>query len=1061
MVNPLSEAKIKITSELTNLKATKPRKFSSTKRAINRQLLTLAIHDKALQTFEKYLPKMFHDIPICEKYDEQWPRFLDGLMANCKNEGHYRKGLIYILKCIQKGNISGIWQLDLPTIPLEIERAELPYDETWFAKSQICAQFYQHWMNTIEHDGRTHYSAELLLADLLLSAVFHSGIHNPKLLHVLAQSVAKKSALWADEDQIWIECEHTDCATNFIDDKDVSRLQLRLFLSWPTLGLIYRWYRNHKFTFSVPKTFEMFEHWLNRFLIQSKFERINVSKLCRYSQLCVQLHPGVFYPQVLSHVATNKLTSVGIPHTNWHELHQPYMPTTSCTGSVGLTCKSVEKRKRNRSNNRIDRHSLFLTQLRSAIAEKISATQKNTRQRASKALAAIYDSLPLTQAEQILLGWLHRGSVVNKNQPSSLRTYLSSGGIPWLNLCYGEDIHRWSGDDFVAKYREILNIDKSSAEQVKNADELDDAAPKYAKGVTYVAERLTSIHKYGVAVYGLEPLSENLIGGVREKPHIRAAYISEPLFRNMLNILQQTPSLTWRDKQILVCIAILAFRSGLRLGELVKLRVIDVDISDELWIYVRSTQLDNTKTDSAHRKMPLAVLLTEKEYEVVNHYFSSRFQAKTRSSAALMFPSNAGELIPLPDNDVSSPIQMALNACSKQQWTFHHLRHTAISRLQLLLHRDALELHSANSQLGLHLMPWDEARCMLIYNAVMSGHPRGDYWALAQFAGHLSPETTLQSYLHFCDWVSFACLRQAQYDWGSKARCYFAGLSVRQLKILDWFDGPLTYRQCYQTIRDRLSGYIKKIDCKPIELPPIKQAKTPKLDIFAIQQILIAITRNEEFLDLLTYYRLTDSEIEQWLKKIDALKLLKTKQGRSRVFHPERINPVIPGELHSHAEEIDFEELVVKARYIYKSNRNGLIEWIKYQLMHANSQNHPLSFRSLEELTSYVSIVKELLPVNRITIELHCPDVDKKRWIAALPKKINIIEINSCKGSRARLWIKHPEEDKIIQEQMKRNKVVKKFNRYSTPILHNLAFIISIRLFSVEELLSWSPINYK
>jgi len=212
---------------------------------------------------------------------------------------------------------------------------------------------------------------------------------------------------------------------------------------------------------------------------------------------------------------------------------------------------------------------------------------------------------------------------------------------------------------------------------------------------------------------------------------------------------------------------------------------------------------------------------------------------------------------------------------------------------------------------------------------------------------------------------------------------------------------------------------------------------------------------------LQTYYRLADSEIEQWLKKINALTLLKTKQGRSRVFHPERINPVIPGELHSHAEEIEFTNLVVKARDIYKSNRDGLIEWTKYQLMHANSQNHPLSFRSLEELILYVSIVKELLPVNRITIELHSPDVDKKRWISALPKKINIIETNSNKGSRVRLWIKHPEEDKIIKEQMKRNKVVKKFNRYSTPILHNLAFIISISLFSVEELLSWSSINYK
>ena len=92
---------------------------------------------------------MFHEVPICEKYDEQWALFIDGLRSHCKSEQTYRQGLIYILKCIQKGNESGLWQLSLPTIPLEISRDKLPYDDRWFRKSQACTEFYHGWISII------------------------------------------------------------------------------------------------------------------------------------------------------------------------------------------------------------------------------------------------------------------------------------------------------------------------------------------------------------------------------------------------------------------------------------------------------------------------------------------------------------------------------------------------------------------------------------------------------------------------------------------------------------------------------------------------------------------------------------------------------------------------------------------------------------------------------------------------------------------------------------------------------------------------------------------------
>lgn len=1056
MVNPLFDAKNSITSEQAALKQGRTGVFAAERRKINRQLVHLTIQEKALQAFEKYFPKMFHEPPVCEKYDENWPRFLDGLGAAFKNEDRYRKGLIFVLKIIQKGNENSMWQLDLPTIPLEISRDKLPYDDQWFRKSQACADFYHRWISCIEKEGRINYSAETLLADLLLSAVFHSGIHTTKALHLFAQAVSNQAMLFSNDQQIWFETTDSDRVTNYIDDQGNRHTQSRAFLAFPTMGLIYRWYRNRDHSFTIPDELETFEHWFNRHVNAISATKMTVKQLCIYSQLCVQLHSGVFYPQVLSHVASGKLTSVGVSHAHWYELHQPYIPSNVTGEELKRTQRSEEKRGHKNSKYQIDRHSLFLSKLRIAIQEKISATHKNTRGNAIKALSALKNELALTDTENILFGWLLHCISVNKNQPSTLRTYLSRGGLQWLNCCYGENIYSWTGDDFVTRYRKLLDIDQFSSKHVTDEVEPETKGSKQTDNLQYLSARLESLHKYAVRYHGLEPLSESLLEHTKAQKHIRAGYISEPLFRYMRHIIKCSLSLTDREKRRLECLAIIAFRTGLRIGELLKLRISDLEASDEMWLYVRDTELDDSKSKNAYRKIPLAVLLTDEELTAVRDYYIFRSISHTKSIAALMFPSEAGELIPLSEGEIQFPIQAALNACSKQLWTFHHLRHTAISRLQLLLHRDVLELHSGSKALGQHLMPWDETRCELIYKTIMSGHPRGDYWALAQFAGHLSPETTIRSYLHFSDWVSAACIRQAEFDWEPKVKHYFSGLSVSQLQQLGWNSASLSFTRCFNEIKSRLERYTEQIHCSEQTLPPLIKTKPPKLDLFAILNILSTLSRKEDIRTLQAHYQIEDNVIQQWLMKIEALLLLKTTKSHRRLSNDDRMNALLPGEMRSHAEQKEFVQITEKARRIYRANRKELENWIQYHLTHSNSRNHPLPFRDPNQLKAFIATSVKLLPANRIEIEVRCSEMNKKQWTSGLPANINIKHISSGNAFSTSLRIKHPDEDDILKRQSKRQSVVQKFNQYSTPVFHYLAYTVALTLFPVDLLRSWS-----
>lgn len=68
------------------------------------------------------------------------------------------------------------------------------------------------------------------MADVLFSAIFHSGIQTARTLHLFAKAVASRTGLFSDEQQIWIETELNNAPTNFIDRQGELHSHWRFFL---------------------------------------------------------------------------------------------------------------------------------------------------------------------------------------------------------------------------------------------------------------------------------------------------------------------------------------------------------------------------------------------------------------------------------------------------------------------------------------------------------------------------------------------------------------------------------------------------------------------------------------------------------------------------------------------------------------------------------------------------------------------------------------------------------------------------------------------------------------
>lgn len=1044
--NPLLEAR-------QRLLAAEPdtRLYGKAARRLERKRRQQQTERIALTALEKYLPRLFHSPPHMGLFEQGWTHFLEGLGLACESETRYRDALNLIVKLLHLGNSRQCWSLPLPTLALEVRRTPQRQTETWFANSGAALQAHQQWMLQVDDTGATGDSSRLL-ADILHSAAMHSGLNRATLLYQLAHAINRRERLWHNGQLVWLALTTDDpqLPTNASGDKGQHH-EWRFIPALPTLGLLYRWYRGHH-RCTLPDNLPAFDLWF-RPLLHAPLG--SLTALARHGSIVAECLPGVAWPQILVNVANGTLPSVSLPHAHWIALHQVELPSLASLAQVPLTGASVfdTAAPSPTARRHTKMHSPFLQQLREAITERSSATTKMTKQACQQALQAIA-STALCLPEQILLGWFCHGLIRRRNKPSTLRTYLSRGGVQWLSRCHGHDIAQWTGETWLAHYQALLEEYRNPA--IDNTP-LDDQ-PIAASHPSYVAERLMHLHHYAVQHHGIDPLPESLLDGVRQRPHVRAGFLSEPLFNTLLQTLATHPGINGALRESLVLITLIAGRAGLRLSELIKLRVQDIDDHPDLWLRIRNTPLDDGKSDSARRNIPLGGLLSANEAARLQQYVEQMHRRHGKIPHALLFPSEAGVKIPLNPQAITAPVIQLLRACSQQPWVFHHLRHSALCRLQLALHHDELDLHDAPDELWRNLLPWDRDHCRSIIQNVTGNHAARLYWALAQFAGHQGPDTTLKSYLHLCDWVSARCLHQAQYDWSLAQRRYFTGLSEQQLRATGLDQGPLSYDRCWPQIQQKLHRHLYPQAIRLGEIAPLPAPAKRKADFFAILEVLRRIEQSENVKGMLDSYDIPIPLLNEWIAKAKALGRLQTRRKRSRLLSEKRQRALLPGAPRSHGEQQELPSLVKKARLLFRRHRAELTWWLRYLLTHTTTSRHGVSFRDPAALSAFISTTVKLLPATRLTLTLYGKKADKANWTKGLAKGLDIEHhfppSGSRQQSRATLRIRHPDEQAILAKHHSGPNPT--YQCYSTPVLSLLGYIISVQLFTLEDINGWS-----
>jgi integrase len=446
-----------------------------------------------------------------------------------------------------------------------------------------------------------------------------------------------------------------------------------------------------------------------------------------------------------------------------------------------------------------------------------------------------------------LLGWVKSLLNDSNNRLDTISKYLGCIGRDWLMLTMDENLDEWSDEDFEAVYEEIiqskikdgrkhsiLHKDSGFGEDNIDTDEdlvgcADDVSSQVSLNVLnnehlnknkvsyldklkdtqkFTYGRLRAFHDYQRTHYDA-PYVYFPWGNKRQV--VNANMISPRIYHAMKEYLV-TSDLDYEQKNLCLVVLSLAYRTGLRIKELIGVKVSDIaDIYidehgqriEQPKIWLRPNRYRRLKSSSASRLIPINCLLKKDELE----QFTQLYHQQKRLKRRYLFSQGSGDQ-PLLSVVFSNLMKLIWDRLlGEHNFTFHSFRHTAISQLALVL---------SKSPLAQVMTDYDNEQCEKVIKGVLGYHKdQGAWFGLASFAGHLTCDTTFEHYIHTAHLLAGERLSNARLD-----------LPITVLELITGLDYSIIYRQ-EKTAYDATTKTVQLNKIRPYFLKKIAVNKKP------------------------------------------------------------------------------------------------------------------------------------------------------------------------------------------------------------------------------------------
>lgn len=344
---------------------------------------------------------------------------------------------------------------------------------------------------------------------------------------------------------------------------------------------------------------------------------------------------------------------------------------------------------------------------------------------------------------------------------NTISKYVGCIGRDWLMLTIDEDVDQWEGSDFEEVYEQIIQSKIKDGRKLsvlcKSSEFEDDMSSVIDndKNVTgqplshldrlkdsqkFTYGRLKAFHDHQCinfdAPYVYFPWGNN-------RQVVKAEMVSPRVYHVMKDYIQSS-NLDFDQKPLCLIVLALAYRTGMRINEIIGIKVGDIvdigfingQVIEVPKIILKPNRYRRLKSSSAKRVIPIDSLFKDDELKLFIAFYYQQKRLKRR----YLFSQGSGDQ-PLPSVFFSNMMKIIWDRLLiAHDFTFHSFRHTAISQLALVLSR---------SPLAQVMTDYDIAHSDAIVSAVLANNKKKGMWfGLASLAGHLTPDTTFEYYIH-------------------------------------------------------------------------------------------------------------------------------------------------------------------------------------------------------------------------------------------------------------------------------------------------------------------------
>lgn len=620
-----------------------------------------------------------------------------------------------------------------------------------------------------------------------------------------------------------------------------------------------------------------------------------------------------------------------------------------------------------------------------------------------------------TSGRSVLIGWYRHLLEDRGLKTSSVATYHSVLAQRWLGAC---------------GFTRLDSCDESRINDL--FDELFDDLPVSNRHHDYVLERAQDLFRYMKQIYQWDfAMPHALTQRIGAPSFIRADVIPLWVVNGAVSyLLSSGPSIELVVRRQLALILVIAHRTGMRISEILKIRLYDVENSNAMWVFVRESEFGGHKTASAKRKIPLGALLTETEMRLFEDILSYRkvLFDENNPRRVLLFSADGSATGMFDQGFVSRVISDLMSQIYGRRLVFHSLRHTALTALEVIL-------DGRHDGFAATITGYSQQQIDFIRRRVGGSRTYDTYWQLSGFAGHINPRSTLENYLHMTPLLFYRVL--AEYDRELPVDFLKKMLGVTQTLITRnsgiKADHPvLHYDAVCRILKKMIAPYVKySVQLLRTQEPtsPIPQSITTKnrSDVltcyWALQQIEAGRTIQQA--SNATYAN--KKSVAQWVKS--AKRLLQhynTVRGRSRLIDSNRIKSgrlvLAPGLPNTQIELSEAVEAIASFRQVYKSERELLYWGVDYVLSRVSVENTGLRFSSPDDLSRFMSLMTRYFEASRFRVTLHpLIDADPQQQLDVWQENARgalgrlgterVKNANKFPLGRALLVLRHPDEE--------------------------------------------------